>query len=280
MSVYVVTGRLGSGKSLLSVARMADYAAEGRRVASNFHVDFSPISRHAGTKLALASVTVIPDRPSAADLDALGRGGPSEDRAGLLVLDECATFLNSRTWAGPGREALIDWLLHSRKKKWDVILIVQHQSMLDKQVREALGEHLCTMRRLDKFRIPFVSWAIPIRLPRMHVGQVRYGMSPADPMADWWYARGNNYFDCYSTEWVSQAVTNGLYSVLPAQLSKHRYVQQRPLLPRLLGVLGVAVMVVLITCLFGWRSQWARPRRAREAGRPAPCLVKGVGSAR
>ncbi len=43
----------------------------------------------------------------------------------LVVLDECGTWLNTREWQDKSRQNLIDWMLHSRKKGWDIILIVQ-----------------------------------------------------------------------------------------------------------------------------------------------------------
>ncbi|SEE79563.1 zonular occludens toxin domain-containing protein [Pseudomonas anguilliseptica] len=35
MAVYFVTGKLGSGKSLVAVGKIRDYLSEGRRVATN-----------------------------------------------------------------------------------------------------------------------------------------------------------------------------------------------------------------------------------------------------
>src|SRR5690606_41824258 len=49
-----------------------------------------------------------------------------------------------------GRTAVIDWCLHARKLGWDIIFIVQNISIVDKQARLALGEHLVICRRLDR----------------------------------------------------------------------------------------------------------------------------------
>lgn len=42
----------------------------------------------------------LPDKPSLNDLLAIGVGNTSydESRNGLLVLDECGTWFNSRSW--------------------------------------------------------------------------------------------------------------------------------------------------------------------------------------
>lgn len=229
MAVYMLTGRLGAGKSLAAVSKAVEYAAKGRRVVTNFFLDLAPVAHRSGTNLARSAPLVISARPTAADLRALGRGGPTEHEAGLLILDECATFLNSRQWQGSGRNELIEWFLHSRKLGWDIILIVQHQAMLDKQIRDALCEFLVTVRRLDKMKIPVISWLIPFKMPQVHIAQVRYGLSPNDPTADHWVFRGKNLYPCYSTEWISDAAEQGSYSVLPAELSKFRYQKKQDL---------------------------------------------------
>lgn len=224
MTVYLVTGRLGSGKSLAAVGRMVDYLRKGRRVVANFHVDVSSVCITPKERLSRGVVEVIPDRPNSQVLLGLGRGGPSEHEAGLLVLDECATFLNSRQWSGQDRAAVVDWFLHTRKLGWDVILIVQHQSMLDKQLREAICEYLVVVKRADKLRLPVIGWIAKVSLPRFHIAFVRYGMEPTAPIAERWIYRGNSLFAAYDTRWLSDAtMAAGHYSVLPATLSRWRY---------------------------------------------------------
>jgi hypothetical protein len=171
--------------------------------------------------LSRAVVEVLPGRPTASDLRALGRGGVSEERAGLLILDECATWLNARTWHGVERQKVIDWFLHSRKLGWDVILIVQHASALDKQVREMICEFLVTCRRLDRFRVAGV------RLPRVHVASVHYGLGPYDLVADRWVYRGDWLFAAYATNWVSEEESVGWHSVLSPWHTVYRHLDRR-----------------------------------------------------
>ena len=53
----------------------------------------------------------IPDKPSLNDLLVIGTGNTSydESRNGLLVLDECGTWFNSRSWGDKDRQPVIDW---------------------------------------------------------------------------------------------------------------------------------------------------------------------------
>jgi hypothetical protein len=257
-------------------------ADQARRVVANFVVDLVPIARRDGV-YARGVVEVLPDRPTARDLRALGRGGPSEEKAGLLVLDECATWLNARTWSGREREDLIDWFLHSRKLGWDVILICQHASALDKQVREMICEYLVTCRRLDRFKVPLLGF----KLPKVHVASVRYGLAPSDLNAEHWIYRGTRYYDCYNTQWESQAsrdaakqggtLTCGWYSVLPAwhRVFRHQKVRSwRDVLPTWLW-LPLMVLLLPVYVLVGAFSSPGSPERKKPqaAGRFKPANV-------
>lgn len=227
MTVYLVTGKLGSGKSLVAVGRAVDYASQGRKIVANFAIDLSQFPHRRGSKIADVACGVIPSRPTASDLLALGVGGETEETAGLLILDEAATFLNSRDWNSADRKGVIDWFLHSRKLKWDVILICQHQSLLDKQVRESVCEMLVTCNRLDRLSVPVISWFTSIKLPRIHVAKVRYGLGVNDLKAETWTYRGNHLFAVYQTQEIFDGVESGPYTMLPPRLSKWRYIKPR-----------------------------------------------------
>lgn len=205
--LYLITGKLGSGKSLYAVSMAWRYFSEGRRVVSNFPMDFS--SRR--QKHPRNCLEVIPDLPTATDLNALGRGGQDEHHAGLLVIDEGARWLNSRDWSGQDRQKTIDWLLHSRKRGWDVALIIQHHNMLDKQAREGLAEMHVVCRRLDRVKIA------GIRLPHVHVATTYYGIntganSPPKAESQWYRPQEwGAYYDT-SEEFAESRVSYTLLS--------------------------------------------------------------------
>lgn len=195
MAVYVVSGRLGSGKSLVCVGKIRDYLARGRPVATNLDID---LSRMFHPWFKKGNLIRVPDHPCRADLDAIGKGSgsPDESTFGALVLDECGTWFNSRGWADKARQAVIEWLLHARKLGWDVFLIIQSIAMLDKQAREALAEFCVVCRRVDRFKFA------GIKLPRLHIGFVRYGSLPTDPVVERWFYRGSDLYVAYDTRQV------------------------------------------------------------------------------
>lgn len=112
MAVYVVTGKLGAGKTLVAVGKIKDKLNRGCPVATNLDLRLNKLI---GEKARNTRVYRIPDKPQLADLEAIGRGNESYDEAknGLLVLDECGTWFNSRSWADKSRQAVIDWFLHA-----------------------------------------------------------------------------------------------------------------------------------------------------------------------
>jgi len=134
MPVYLVSGKLGAGKTLACVGRIQDAVRDGKRVATNLDLKLERLfSLHAGKPVRspqgiapaqAVQVLRVPDKPTAHDLDVIGMGNESMDESknGVLVLDELGSWLNSREWADKSRQGVIDWLIHSRKKGWDVYL--------------------------------------------------------------------------------------------------------------------------------------------------------------
>lgn len=232
MAIYMVTGKLGSGKSLAAVGRIRDALAAGRKVATNLDIYtdnmFTPQRRY--------TLLRLPDKPTVDDLELAGCGNESMDESknGLIVLDELGSWLNSRQFQDKGRASVIDWLIHSRKKGWDVIFIVQHIDMVDKQVRTALVEYLVTCRRLDRIKIPLVgsilkAIGLPYHMPKIHVGTVRYGTEQNAIVADKWWYMARDLYDAYDTRQIfSDTYPHGAYSMLSAWHLKGRYMNTKP----------------------------------------------------
>jgi hypothetical protein len=228
MSVFIVTGKLGNGKTLITVGRIRDALRAGLRVVTNLDLDlvsmFGPMARD-------VNVVRIPDKPSIEDFEAIGKGwdgGYDESKFGLLVLDECGTWFNSRNWQDKTRKAVNDWFLHARKLRWHVYLIVQDASMLDSQARDAIAEMIVKCRRLDNIRLPLLGGMIKtltglrVTLPRIHRAKVSY--ADDDILYDVWTYRGTELFSCYQTDQVFlHDYPHGPYSLLSPWHIKGRY---------------------------------------------------------
>lgn len=233
MAVWVVTGKLGGGKSLVSVSRIRDALAEGKKVATNLDINlvgmFGRYSR--------ATLIRIPDKPNVHDMEAIGIGNESydEEKNGLIVLDELGTWLNSRNWQDKSRRPLLDWFLHARKKGWDIIFIVQDVGIIDSQFRDALAEMTVFCRRLDRMTIPFVGQLYKLitggsrlPMPRLHIGKVVYGISPSDLIIDRWIYRGTDLYSAYDTRQIFRDnYEHGPYSLLSPEYINRRFKSAR-----------------------------------------------------
>lgn len=219
MPVYSVEGKLGTGKSKFAVWQAKRALLQGRRVAANFDLRLDKLVP--GRR---AHYVRIPDKPTAADLEAVGHGNPDsydEDRNGVMLLDELGTWLNARSFQDKTRAAVLDWLIHARKFGWDVYLIVQDSLMIDKQVRESLIEYRVKMFRGDKIKIPFIGGILNEifggrvgYLPRFHLAVSRVGDGQNSVVAERWMFRGDDLHDAYDTRQVFRSdYPHGAHSV-------------------------------------------------------------------
>jgi len=233
MSNFAVWGPLGAGKTKYAVWCARTALESGRRVASNIDLRLDAL-----TKDKARSYIRVPDKPTAEDLFAIGNGNPhsyDEDRNGVLILDELATWLNSRSFQDKGRAGVLDWLVHSRKHGWDVYFLMQNPSQVDKQVRESLLQYSVHMAALDKVRIPMVGWMaqrVGLRgtfAKGSHWAQIRMGLDPHGLVVDSVIFKGNDLHAAYDTRQVFVLDPEArCYSVLhPDFFKRHRAVVDR-----------------------------------------------------
>lgn len=241
MPVWIVTGNLGGGKSLMSVSRIQKYLLEGRKVATNLNI----YPEHMlGIDKKHTELYRLPDIPTVSDLEALPLGYEGKDidegKNGLLVLDECGIFLNSREWNAPGRKEVNAFFKLLRKLRWDAIFIIQHIENLDADARRTIAEHVVYCRRLDRMKIPVLSSLVKmltgydLPLPRVHIGIVKYGTEASSMKVDQWNYYGDRLYQAYDTEQIFKPDLNiggfdGITTILPTYYSHGRY---RPLKQR------------------------------------------------
>jgi zonular occludens toxin Zot len=268
MAVYFITGKLGSGKTLVTVGKILEYMMRGRPIATN--LDLYP--EKFASRNSKVTYTRLPDKPRVSDLELIGEGNPTpnEENNGLLVLDECGTWLNSRTWNDPERKGFVDWMLHARKLGWDVLFIIQNIEIVDKQIKLGLCEHLVVCKRLDRLQIPFLSRISkmfrdkPLNFPKIHRARVFYGDSLSDMLADVWTYQGRHLYTAYDTR---QAFTldeqiiddnpvdmRATYSVLSRWHTEGRYtIEPEPIFPfpkDLLQLLCYPMWILIIAARF------------------------------
>lgn len=219
MANFAVTGKLGGGKSLVTVCRMVEALKAGRVVATNIDLNLAPVLG----KYSKATYLRLPDKPDLFDFECIGVGNASydEEQNGLLALDELGTWFNARGWQDKGRQEVINWFLHMRKRGWDGYFIIQDVENMDSQARRALVEMTAFCKRLDRVAVPFLGPIVRFftgktpRLPKLHVARVVYGTSPTDLKIDRWAYQGKNVYRAYDTKQIFiDSYPHGTHSVL------------------------------------------------------------------
>ena len=206
MAVYFITGKLGSGKTLITIGKIKEYLRKGKKVATNLDLNIEQLVK----KTNKTPFYRLPDKPRPEDLKNIGLGSDDveESTFGLIVLDECGTWLNARGWNDKERKLFIDWMLHARKYGWDILFIIQDIELIDRQIKISLCEHLVICRRLDRLRIPVVSHVVKfltghrVTMPKIHTAKVFYGESESAVVADRWTYRGKDLYAAYDTRQV------------------------------------------------------------------------------
>ncbi len=220
MSDYLIHGKKGHGKSLVSVGRIKDALEQGRPVATNLNLNLEKLL---GPGVRNIRCIRLPDRPTIEDMELLGLGSAKLDEStyGEIVLDEMATWMNARSWADKERQKLLDWFVHSRKKRWNTNFICQSPDQIDKQIRTSLMDHSVNCKRLDKMRIPMIGsltkllFGYEIRPPKVHVAKVRFGMDINAQVTDTWTYLGRHLYAAYDTEQVFRDnYEHGVFSYL------------------------------------------------------------------
>ena len=217
---YFVTGKLGTGKTLIAVSKIQERLYKNLPVATNLDLNLEHLINWDSKQ---CRVYRLPDKPTVEDMKALGYGNTSYDDSqnGLIVLDELGTWFNSRTWNDKSRSEIIDWCLHARKLGWDLIFIVQDIKIIDKQLREALAEHVVYCRRLDRLKWPLIDTFLNYGglrhlKPKMHMGIVKYGDQPTSLIVDRWYYTGRSLYKAYDTKQIFKYdYDHGIYQYLP-----------------------------------------------------------------
>lgn len=239
----LMTGKRGTGKSLNAVKMIQQYMSEGRAVATNLDLFLDklmpPLSRSIAYRLPdvpMAELLNHPDFPQ-------GNPNPiNEEKNGLLVLDECAAYLNSREWKDSGRTALIAWLAQSRKNGWDLLLIAQGASMIDKQVRNDICDVHGRCLETSKIGIPFITptarrlFGVKLMMPKFHVVNYFYGFGASAVKSYSDIFRSSDVVDGYNTlQKISAEFGNQhLYSNLSAWHLRGRYMSRSALYGKLI----------------------------------------------
>lgn len=206
--VFIV-GSLGGGKTMGAVRLAQQFLDQGRPIATNIDLHM-PHMRPMSDKSS--NIIRLPDYPKLDDFYAAGYGSETpknRNTHGLLLLDECGTWLNSRDAMDKSvkRDRLdtIKLFLDIRKRGWVVAFIVQDEELVDKQIRTVMMQFRIEMKNTEHMPIPVFGMIAKLftgkvlTLPKRHLGIVRYVPNKLQ-MVDWWWFEGKPFYKMYDTE--------------------------------------------------------------------------------
>lgn len=136
--IYLYSGTPGSGKSLHVAYDIINNMIVGRNVIANFPIDKGYFAKRKkrGRRLGLfyyfnnQVLTVEHLKQYAKKFHKLGK-----EHQTLVVIDECAAMFNCRAWDAKGRMEWIYFFQQHRKLGFDIILVSQHDRLIDRQIR-------------------------------------------------------------------------------------------------------------------------------------------------
>ncbi len=148
--IYFFSGLPGSGKSIHCAKMIHQYHKRGKNVIANFEVNMhfwdkrhckknkhtsapGDIVQVDNTQLTVGFLLDYADKNHARN----DRGQIIEKQT-LLIIDECQTMFNSRSWNQKGRSEWVAFFTQHRKLGYTVILVSQNKGLIDKQIRGVL----------------------------------------------------------------------------------------------------------------------------------------------
>lgn len=165
--IFLYTGTPGSGKSY-HAAEVVDRALRRKMpVIANFEVNLDP-KRHKGEFIYIDTLDMTPDffMSYAEEHFKPGR----DEHQGIIIIDEAQIPFNSREGLNRNRMKWISFFSKHRHYFYDIILITQHDRMIDRQIR-SLVETEYKHRKLTNFGAK--GWFMIVIFHKMFVG-VRY----------------------------------------------------------------------------------------------------------
>lgn len=227
MAIECFTGVPGSGKSYHTARVIYDALRAGRNVISNLNINTSIIHPKSDKK-PLGEFIYVPNAqwlesgiyesskmggrfPSsvysyiyglenfALQFHRRNKKGQMMEHQTLLILDECQTIFNPRSWNRKDRLSWIEFFTVHRHYGFDVILITQNDKMIDKQIRGVI-ESQVLHRNVSKYKWLGKLLAMPFGGNLFVCIKSMYGMSKKDSRINSSILFGSSfYFSLYDS---------------------------------------------------------------------------------
>lgn len=146
--INLFTGTPGSGKSLDMARFIYSFNRQKKPVICNFEINTKKL-RHSELFYYVENIDLTVDY--LVDFaSTYFKNRKLKESSIVLVIDECQMMFNSRDWSKPDRQAWNKFFQIHRHYGFDIYLVTQFDSMIDKQIR-SLVEYNYIHRKLSNF---------------------------------------------------------------------------------------------------------------------------------
>lgn len=146
MTIYLLTGTPGSGKSLYMARELYWHVRQGRPTICNFDLN-RDLFKDSSSFTLRENDELTPEFLIDYSREYFSTHRFREDCIRLYI-DECQLLFNARDWNSANRRGWIKFFTQHRKLGYEIKLISQFDTMIDKQVR-ALIEYEYKIRKLN-----------------------------------------------------------------------------------------------------------------------------------
>lgn len=152
MTIFLLTGTPGSGKSLHMAEIIYFRCRSDKPVLTNFEVNLDSFKRKPKHYGYIDNMDLSPKllQDFASMYWTKIAKKPVREGELKLFIDECQVLFDARTWNDKNRKEWVRFFSQHRKMGFDVYLVAQFDGMIDKQIR-ALVEYEVKHRKVNNF---------------------------------------------------------------------------------------------------------------------------------
>lgn len=193
--INLFTGTPGSGKSLDMARFIYSFNRQKKPVICNFEINTKKL-RHSEHFYYVDNIDLTVDY-LVSFASGYFKNRKLKESSIILVIDECQMLFNSRDWSKPDRQSWNKFFQIHRHYGFDIYLVTQFDSMIDKQIR-SLVEYNYIHRKLSNYG--WKGWFLSLLFlsPRMFVS-IKYWYPMKEKISSEFFRGRKKLFSLYDT---------------------------------------------------------------------------------
>lgn len=193
--INLFTGTPGSGKSLDMARFIYSFNRQKKPVICNFEINTKKL-RHSEHFHYVDNIDLTVDY-LVNFASSYFKNRKLKESSIVLVIDECQMMFNSRDWSKPDRQSWNKFFQIHRHYGFDIYLVTQFDSMIDKQIR-SLVEYNYIHRKLSNYG--WKGWFLSALFlsPRMFVS-IKYWYPMKEKISSEFFRGRKKLFSLYDT---------------------------------------------------------------------------------